>query len=52
MRAIVVRPRRYTGRGIRRRQGFMAESYVEVPRYLNRSPSDLREVYRDYSLPG
>jgi glucose 1-dehydrogenase len=34
----------YTERGIMRRHGFMAERYVESPRWLNRIPKALKDV--------
>ena len=34
----------YTERGIMRRHGFMAQFYVESPRYLHRIPNSVRDV--------
>jgi threonine dehydrogenase-like Zn-dependent dehydrogenase len=34
----------YTERGIMRRHGFMAQFYVESPRYLHRIPKSVRDV--------
>lgn len=34
----------YSERGIMRRHGFMAEFYVELPRYLHKIPPDIRDV--------
>ena len=35
---------RYTERGIMRRHGFMAQYYVESPRFMNKIPKSLRNI--------